>query len=284
MPLVHAPGRFSYCNAGWLALDLLLARVTGRTFEEAAQAQLGPLQFGVPDDAAHGHQVTPERHPVSVPHDDSLVDSAAGARWFATADRLLDYADLHLGHHTANVHPEDLVALRTPTADLPGHTVFDAWSLGFGVWQRAEHQGFGWAGYTSGHRTYLRCFPEQDAALVVLTNCAGPLLSPPGGTALFDEILPTLIQALGVPALSDPTYDTATPASQLAGQYGPLGITANTEADALLLDGRALGAPDPIACRRLGGNTFTTADHGGMPFSFDAGLLYLGPFAMPRTD
>ncbi len=37
-----------------------------------------------------------------------------------------------------------------------------------------------------------------------------------------------------------------------------------------------------MRCRRLGGDTFTTADPGGMPFSVDADLLYLGPFAMPR--
>ena len=49
----------------------------------------------------------------------------------------------------------------------------------------------------------------------------------------------------------------------------------------LVLDGRALGGLPGMRCRRLGGDTFTTADAGGMPFSLDADLLYLGPFAMP---
>ena len=217
LPLVHEPGRFSYCNAGWLVLDLLLRRVTGRSFEEAAQELLGPLQFGVPDGAAAGHHVAPGQQPVRVEHDDHPVSSAPGARWFATADALLDHAGLFLGHGAPNVHPDDLRAVRTPTAALPGSTVFDAWGLGFGVWERGDHQAFGWAGYTNGHRTYLRCFPEQDAALVVLTSCAGPLLGPPGGGALFDELLPALLETLGVPALPDPVYATATPASETGG-------------------------------------------------------------------
>ena len=38
-----------------------------------------------------------------------------------------------------------------------------------------------------------------------------------------------------------------------------------------------------MRCRRLGGDTFTTADAGGMPFSIGGDLLYLGPFAMARV-
>ena len=285
LPLVHDRGRFSYCNAGWPALDLLLQRMTGRRFEVAAVELVGPLQFGVPESAAHGHQVAPGQAPLRVPHDDSLVASAAGARWFTTADEMLDFAELLLGQRTApsGVHPDDLEGLRTPGSSLPGHTVFDGWSLGCGTWQRGAHRAFGWAGYTSGHRTYLRCFPEQDAALVVLTSCAGPLLGPPGGAALFDELLPALLAELGVPALGEPSYGTGTPASGLVGQFGPLVVTAEDDDDALLLDARAFGAPDPVVCRRLGGDTFTTAQYGGMPFAFDDDLLYLGPFALPRT-
>jgi len=282
MPLLHEPGRFSYCNAGWPALDLLLERMTGRGFEEAAQALLGPLQFGIPDRAAAGHQVSPRGRPVTVPHDDHVVSSAAGSRWFVTADVLLDYAGVYLGHSDAEVHPDDVRAVRTPVAELPGHTVFDAWGMGFGVWDRGDHQAFGWAGYTSGHRTYLRCFPEQDAALLVLTSCAGPLLGPPGGAALFDTLLPVLVEALGVPAIPDPRYRVETPARRLAGQYGPLVVSADDDGT-LLVDGRAMGAEAGMRCRRLGGDTFTTADAGGMPFSFDGNLLYLGPFAMPRA-
>ena len=42
LPLVHPPGRFSYSNANWSVLDLLLRRRTGRSFEDLARTALGP--------------------------------------------------------------------------------------------------------------------------------------------------------------------------------------------------------------------------------------------------
>jgi hypothetical protein len=96
--LEHEPGRFSSCNAGWPALDRLVERRTGRGFEQAARELLGPLLLGIPDGAAAGHQVSPGEPPVTAPHDDRVVSSAAGARRFATADELVDYAGLYLGH------------------------------------------------------------------------------------------------------------------------------------------------------------------------------------------
>ena len=64
LPLVHEPGRFSYCNAGWSALDLLLRRTTGRSFEEAASDTLGGhMTFGMPADGAAGHVVVSGSRP-----------------------------------------------------------------------------------------------------------------------------------------------------------------------------------------------------------------------------
>ena len=174
--------------------------------------------------------------------------------------------------------------MRTPTAALPGSTVFDAWGLGWAVWDRGVHQAFGWAGYTDGHRAFLRCFPEQDAALVLVTNSAGSLFGPPGGSALFDALLPALLEVLGVPPLPAPTYVAGpSPTTDLAGQFGPLTVEADGE-DSVRLHAEAFGLPEPVGCERLGGNTFDVAGHppGSTPFSIDDDLLYLGPFALPR--
>ena len=62
-----------------------------------------------------------------------------------------------------------------------------------------------------GTETFLRCFPEQNAALVVLANSAGSLFGPPGGSALFDALLPKLLDVLEVPPLPGPAYDVGTP-------------------------------------------------------------------------
>lgn len=286
MPLVHAPGRFSYSNANWSVLDLLLRSRTGRSFEDLAVTALGPeTTFGMPETGAQGHAVAPGGAPTAVPSEYAEAASAAGSRWWATADQLLDYARLHLDDGGELFHGDDVRELRRPHVAVPGSTISDAWGLGWALWDRGDHTAFGWAGYTGGHRAYLRCFPDQDAAVVVLANSAGPLFGPPGGSALFDDLLPRLLTVLGVPALGDPPDPAApTPTSELAGGFGPLVLRADG-ADDLVLEAAAFGEPEPIPHRRLWGDTFVAAGRppGGMPIAVDGDLLYLGPFAVPRN-
>jgi CubicO group peptidase (beta-lactamase class C family) len=284
LPLVHPPGRFSYGNAGWSVLDLLLRRTTGHSFEDSASALGRQLTFGMPLEAAAGHIAMRGEPPQPAPPTYAPAASAAGSRWWATADQLLDFAADNLTARAGDVASADLLALRTPTATLPGATVFDAWGLGWAIWDRGAHQAFGWAGYTGGHRAFLRCFPEQDAAVVVLANSAGSLFGPPGGSALFDALLPRLLELLQVPPLVEPDYGAAPQATTgLAGRYGPLEVEADG-VDEVLLHAEAFGENRPLRCTRLGGNTFDVLGNspGSTPFAFDADLLYLGPFALPR--
>jgi len=287
LPLVHAPGRFSYCNAGWSVLDLLLRRTTGRSFEQAATDALGHgTTFEMPADAAGGHIASPGQDPVPAPPTYSPAASAAGSQWWATADQLLDFAALNLHDGNGVFAADDVISMRTPTAPLPGATVFDAWGMGWAVWDRGAHQAFGWAGYTGGHRAFLRCFPNQDAALVLLANSAGPLFGPPGGSALFDALLPDLLELLEVPKLGPPTYGDSTPADELAGSFGPLTVDARGP-DLIELNAAPFGLAEPTLCERLGGDTFNVQGNppGSTPLAFDAGdLIYVGPFALPRTS
>ena len=182
-------------------------------------------------------------------------------------------------------HGDDVRELRRPHAVVPGATISDAWGLGWALWDRGEHTAFGWAGFTGGHRAYLRCFPTEDAAVVVLANSAGPLFGPPGGSALFDDLLPELLSMLGVPALGDAVEaGPPTPASELAGGFGPFTLTAEGDDD-LVLDAAAFGEPAPILHRRLAGDTFVADGRppGAMPIAVADDLLYLGPFAVPRN-
>jgi CubicO group peptidase (beta-lactamase class C family) len=286
LPPVHAPGRFSYSNAGWSALDLLLRRRTGATFEDAAQALLGrPLAFGLPDRATAGHAVAPGQDPVAVPLQFWPAASAAGSRWWGTADDLLDHARLHLRDGDGAVDADVVRGVRAPGAAVPGQTVSDGWGHGWALWERGDHRAYGWAGFTGGHRAYLRCFPDHDAALVVLANCAGPLFGPPGGSALFDALLPSLLVRLGVPALPEPAFAAEPVAAPgLVGQYGPIGLEALDD-DTVRFDGAAFGSPGPVTCERLGGNTFATAGRpaGAMSVAVDGDLFYVGPFAVPRV-
>ncbi len=106
MPLVHAPGRFSYCNAGWPVLDLLLRRCCGGGCEELGADRLlrRPLAFGMPAGAALGHGAAPGEPARPVPDVYAASASAAGSRWWTTADELLDYAALH-PRWTSRRHP-----------------------------------------------------------------------------------------------------------------------------------------------------------------------------------
>jgi CubicO group peptidase (beta-lactamase class C family) len=286
MPRVHAPGRFSYCNASWAVLDLLLRRTCGATFEElATEALPAGAAFGMPVGAALGHQASTSAALVGAVSDEAPAASAAGSRWWATADGLLDYATVHLTGGAGRFRPADVREQRRPYAAIPGVTVADSWGLGWALWDRGEHRAFGWAGYTAGHRAYLRCFPDQDAALGLMTNSAGPLLGPPGGSALFDTLLPEWLAALGVPALPAPTYpDPHRPVGDFVGSYGPFAIEQEDD-DTLLLHATALGESHPVRHRRLGANTFARDGQppGGMTLAFAADLLYLGPFAVPRA-
>lgn len=287
MPRVHAPGRFSYSNAGWSVLDVLLRQRVGASFEELAAARvLGDgATFGQPEGAALGHGVGPGQPPQPVPGDYAFAASAAGARWWATADQLLDYARLHLDDGSARFAVDDLLAMRRPQVAIPAATVADAWGLGWALWDRGPHQAFGWAGFTGGHRAYLRCFPEHDAAMVLLANSAGGLFGPPGGSALFDALLTDVLDLLEVPALGPPDRGPGHADDELVGSFGPLTLTLDPSGS-FVLDAGAFGAPTPVALSRVGGDAFVAEGDppGGLTIAVDDDLLYLGPFALPRNS
>lgn len=290
MPLVHRPGRFSYCNAGWVVVDALLRRRCGGTFEELASDRIlrGVATFGMPDGGAAGHSVDHDGHVTPVPTRMADSASAAGARWWATADELLDYAALHLRPRAVAPHLDaDAVrSLQERHAHVPGPTMADGWGLGWALWDRrpdgSGYRAFGGSGYTGGHRAYLRCLPEQDAALVVLAGAAGPILSPPGGSALFDDLLPRLLEIIGAPPPaarpSDDGSDAVTP-----GTYGPVTVEA-LPAGGLRLHAGAFGEPAPLDYVAAG-NAFVVSGEppGTMPIAVDDDLLYVGPFGLPRT-
>ncbi len=286
LPLVHEQGRFSYGNAGWIVLDALLRKTTGASFEERAQDLLGTsLTFGIPPTGALGHAVRPGRRPEACSSDQAPLSAATGGRWWTTADFLLDYAEVHLTDGSGRFHPDDVEELRRPQVRVPGAVIADAWGLGWAIWDRGEHRAFGWFGYLPGHQTFIRCFPDQGAAVVLLTNCAGPLLGGGGGAAMFASLLPTLLEALGVPPLPRPRLpDRNRSTADLSGTYDDLVVESDGE-DSLVLHAAALGEDEPALLDRAGGDTFVVRNRmGSLDVAFDGDLLYLGPFAMSRRS
>jgi hypothetical protein len=120
---------------------------------------------------------------------------------------------------------------------------------------------------------------------VVLANSAGPLFGPPGGSALFDVLLPALLETLEVPPPGEPVRPIGRKAEDLTGTYGPLTLSQGS-GQTLLLDATAFGAPEPLVLRRMSGDVFCVVGDlpGGMTIAVDEDLLYLGPFAVPRSN
>ena len=168
----------------------------------------------------------------------------------------------------------------------------DARGKGWASWHRGDHEAFGWAGFTAGHRSFLRAFPRQDAAVVVLTSCAGGLFGGPGGAALFDDLLPDLLDQLDVPPLEDPVAPPPRWSTvELAGHYGPVPVVAEDD-ESLRIGAQAFGSGD-VVLGRAWGDTYVVTErpHGAIPVAFDTDphatggpqWLYVGPFAVPRT-
>ena len=282
LPLVHPPGRFSYSNAVWSVIDRVLEHSTGSGFERlAVERVFEPLamtgRFEEPADGAPGHAVSaPGEAPRPVSFAAGPAASAAGSRWWATADDLLRFARRQLDAGPAATEQ------RRWHADVPGRGFADGWALGWALWDRGPYQAFGWSGYTSGHLAFLRIFPEQDAALALLTNCAGPLLGGAGGSAVFDHVAPACWRLLGVGA-------PVLPSGGAGARSRPWRVLRSGH-------GRRCGRRHAVRPRAGDGDRRARCPHapprrhvrdddhplGGMSLAFDDNLLYFGPFALPR--
>ncbi len=292
LPRAHAQGLFSYSNAVWPVVDLVLQRATGRDFEVlAAERLLGPLgvepRFGEPVDGATPHRVAgPGEPPLPVAALGARAASAAGSRWWATAEDLLALAEVHLAEGAGLVHGGAVREQREVHVPVPQRGFADGWALGWASWRRGTYRAVGWNGYTNGHRAFLRIFPEQEAALALMTNGAGPLFGGAGGTALFDLVLPACADALGVPVPAAPAGqgEVQRPAGELAGRYGAATVRDAGDGN-LLLEASFMGLAAPLRLARAYGTAFMAepARPGGMPIVFEHDVLYLGPFALPRT-
>ena len=173
--------------------------------------------------------------------------SAAGARWWASADDLLTLAEMHLRGGAGIVGRGVVEAQRRTHVSIPDRSFADGWALGWATWRRGEYRAVGWNGSTLGHHAVVRVYPEQHAALALTTNSAGPLFGGAGGAALFDDILPAALRALGVPppqARAGADAAAPRPATELAGTYGFATVAARGD------DAVALTAPTSTPARR----------------------------------
>ena len=219
---IHAPDdMFSYCNSGFGVLGRLVEEATGDHFTRALQRRLlRPL--GVQRTVSLAEQAITHRVAAGHRHRNGDVDVIpwALARFnvpiggiIADAGDLLEFARLHLaGGKTADgkqvVPTRALAEMREGQVEVPGTD--DERGLGWELTCWGDKQVLAHDGDTIGQRSFLRLVPDDDLAIVVLTNSARGAHVAAGvldqlAKELVGEEVPRLPDPLPVDDRPDPT-------------------------------------------------------------------------------
>jgi CubicO group peptidase (beta-lactamase class C family) len=282
------PDVWSYANVGWCLLGRAIETVTGDVWENSLRHHvLEPMGMrgvafstdGAVPDRASGHDVTGSG-PVPVEPLDGRAYGPSGTSVVVTATDLLRFAALHL-------EDSSLAALRTTHARVSIFGWLDSWCLGWARFDWGGGQVWGWDGVVDGERSILRILPEQQAAVVLMTN---------GSTgramyrSLFADVMPPL-SGIGLPPMVlNPSSEAAGDLTRFAGIYawpdrrvevtatgkGLLIKSERGEAEALPLDGKAF-LVDPLD-PDTPTVTFGAFDQTGRPE-----VLYLMLWGLPRV-
>jgi CubicO group peptidase (beta-lactamase class C family) len=202
---------WSYSNAGWCVLGRVIETVIGRTWEDAMQAEVfDPLAMnettftlrpaGAP--RATGHTVTDEG-PAPVERWTPRALGPAGTTLLSTAADMLRLA-------TAHLEDPALASLRVTHSDVRLSSWLDGWCLGWARFDWAGGPVWGWDGLISGDRAIFRLFPEQNGAVVLLSNGST-------GRAVYRSLFPELLETcFGVTVAALPPEPSADAAGDLA--------------------------------------------------------------------
>lgn len=296
---------FSYCNAGFVVLGALVARLRGGTWESVVADRLvGPLGLRHTSLSAeeailfraavghHGSAVVPRwQVPRSLGPAGAVV--CAAPRDLVTAGRLF----LPGGTASGVLSADTVAAMRAPQVRLPGVVSRGtaSWGLGLALFDWHGMPVIGHDGGAMGQSALWRVVPDHD--LVIAAVCNGG-----ADDAFFAALVDPLVHELtGVPVPAGPTPPTAPPAAPVpagyAGRYAtPLSVCEVTVSDGVLTvtaTPRGIAAqPDatPRTTRYvpLAGDTFITAEpvdggHATITFVDGGRFLYTGARAMPRV-
>jgi CubicO group peptidase (beta-lactamase class C family) len=285
-----ATGEFwSYTNVGWCVLGRVIEATTGCAWEDAMRLRLFDVA-GMSDTAfgtagargrrAMGHEISADG-PMPVMPLTARAYGPAGTSVVTTVNDLLRFADLHL-------QDSSLASLRTVHAEMPIYGWLDSWCLG---WARFGWDGgevWGWDGLVNGERSFLRMVPDQQAAVVLMTNSGT-------GRAMYRSLFAELMESLfgiSVPPLTlAASPDAAGDLARFAGIYawpdrqvnvattmnGLLITSEHGQVEALPLTDRTFlvdpADPDNPTV------TFGAFDPAGQP-----GVLYDMLWGLPRAD
>ena len=207
---------WSYTNVGWCLLGRAIETATGSAWEDGmsghlASAGMRETNFATESATkrrASGHEVTADG-PVPVRPLRARAYGPAGANAVSTVTDLLRFARLHL-------EDSSLAALREVHAQVSIYGWLDSWCLGWAWFDWAGGQVWGWDGVIRGERSVLRILPEQQAAVVLMTNAGtGRAMY----RSLFAELMGSLFEITVPPLNLDASPGAVGDLSRFAGVY-----------------------------------------------------------------
>ena len=174
--LYRAGATWSYCNSGFVLAGRVVERLTDATWDQALRDRLlEPLGLThtvtLPEEAllhraAVGHL---RGDPAKTWHFGRAIGPAGIIS--STAGDVLRFARMHMRGGDGLLSRESAAAMTAHEVDVPNpESLGDSWGLG---WIRMGWDGrrlYGHDGSTVGQNAFLRVLPEEDLAVVLLTN------------------------------------------------------------------------------------------------------------------
>lgn len=238
MPQTFAPGTlFSYNNAGYIVLGLLVERLRETTWAQALVERVA-VPLGLERVSPSPYEAI--LHRVAVGHmgpgDDGVAAPApiwamarsnepAGSMLAMTARDLAGFARMHLADGTAPdgtavLSPAAAEAMQTTAVHLPVITGLGAaWGLGWEIDRDDDVRLYGHDGNTIGQAAFLRIAHDAQVAVVLLTNGGD-------GIGLLHDIVDPLLSELTGRGLPSAPVPPAEPSVVDAAPY--LGAYSNS--------------------------------------------------------
>ncbi len=216
---IHGPGeRFSYCNSAFVVAGRLLEVMTGQRYHEVlAERLLRPL--GLRATTVLIEEMIGHRYAVGHYFDESgaarvvgqiMMDRSAapaGSVTSATALDVLQFVRMHLDGGRAPdgsqvLSPSSVALMQTPSVVRPA-SPSGRGQQGLG-WRTDEwdgHRVIGHGGGTNGQLSFLEVLPDDELAVVLLTNA-------PSGGRLWQDLGAYVFQALAGVQMPGPVRPT----------------------------------------------------------------------------
>lgn len=198
-PAMFEPGtNWSYSNTAWALVGRVLETVGGLSWEEMMRRECfapASMQSAAFDPTGSLHYVTTAGEPQVVdPAQVRALGPAGGTVWASIHDMAL-WAQSVLSGVAA---PADLLSELREVAWKVGNSAFvDDWCHGLARFNLPGGPVWGWDGIWCGHRTIFRWVPDQDVAIVLLTNTSS-------GRQVYRGVFPEVLKEFGInmPGLS----------------------------------------------------------------------------------